>query len=128
MVSIYNNYFDEDEVIDIKIIINMCNYFLSLGFEEKIERKMNALSAALSQCEQQLDTRLTRLEDSLNSTRSSLETDLASLGNTVCAKLENQTEQLEELQDSNERGQFPLASYTCIQNNNNSCLHEHNQS
>ena len=106
----------------------MCNYFLSLGFEEKIERKMNALSAALSQCEQQLDTRLTRLEDSLNSTRSSLETDLASLGNTVCAKLENQTEQLEELQDSNERGQSPLASYTCIQNNNNLYLHEHNQS
>ena len=105
----------------------MCNYFLSLGFEEQIERKMDALSAALSQCEQQLDTRLTRLEDSLHSTMSSLETDLASVGNRVCAKLENQTEQLEELQVSNERGQSPLASYTCMQSNN-LYLHEHDQS
>ena len=81
------------------------------SLNESVARKMNALSAALSQCEQQLDTRLTRLEDSLNSTRSSLETDLASLGNRWCVS-EHQTEQLEELQVSNEAGQSPLASYT----------------
>ena len=78
------------------------------SLNESVARKTDALSAALSQCEQQLDTRLTRLEDSLHSTRSSLETDLASLGNRWCVS-QHQTEQLEELQ---EIGQSPLASYT----------------
>ena len=80
------------------------------SLNESVAKKTDALSAALSHCEQQLDTRLTRLEDSLHSTRSSLETDLASVGNRWCVS-QHQTE-LEELQVSNEAGQSPLASYT----------------